>query len=114
SFTNARFAQPGRNPGPLSDRLYPVDQFPFTYATQTDTLSGKRDGLLLRCSASSSCPRIIELDSEYEFWGSHASLNVTDAQGKPIAVPANVRFFLITGAQHSSSGDSLSRPSPAC
>ncbi len=31
SFTNARFAQPGRNPGPEADQLYPVDQFPFTY-----------------------------------------------------------------------------------
>ena len=62
SFTNARFAQPGRNPGPLLDRLYPVDQFPFTYSTQTDSFTGKRDGVLARCTASNTCPRIIEMD----------------------------------------------------
>ena len=50
SFLNARFAQPGRNPGPQFDRLYPVLQFPFTYPVLDDALSGGRDGILLRCS----------------------------------------------------------------
>ena len=114
SFTNFRFAQPGRNPGPLDDRLYPVDQFPFAYSTQADPLSGKHDGLLLRCTASKTCPRITELDSEYEFWGSHAALNVVDTHGKPIPVPANVRLYFMTGAQHSSWGSGNSRPSTTC
>jgi Alpha/beta hydrolase domain len=49
SFTNARFAQPGRNPGPQFDRLFPVLQFPFTYPVMQDAVSGRRDGILLRC-----------------------------------------------------------------
>lgn len=101
SFTNVRFAQPGRNAGPIADRLYPMDQFPFAYETATDPLTGKRDGLLQRCRASKTCPKIIEADSEFEFWGSHASLNVTTPAGAALALPPEVRAFLISGAQHS-------------
>ena len=54
SFTNARFAQPSRNPAPHTDRLYPADQFPFAYAVTTDALTGRRDGLL--CAAGSRTP----------------------------------------------------------
>jgi hypothetical protein len=100
SFTNARFAQPGRNPGPQFDRLYPVLQFPFTYPVMDDTLSGKRDGILLRCSLSNTCPKIIQADSEFEFWGSQASLLTTDTQGNPIEMPDNVRLFMFSGTPH--------------
>jgi hypothetical protein len=85
SFTNARFAQPGRNPGPQFDRLYPVLQFPFTYPVLDDAVSGRRDGILLRCLADNTCPRIIQADSEFEFWGSQASLMTTDTTGNPMA-----------------------------
>ena len=43
SYTNARFAQPARNPGPNSDDLYPVDQFPMAYATSTDAQTGRTE-----------------------------------------------------------------------
>jgi hypothetical protein len=69
TFTNARFAQPGRNPTPHGDRLYPADQFPFTYGVTEDHLTGRRDGLLLRCRLSNTCPLVMQTDSEYEFWG---------------------------------------------
>lgn len=62
SFTNDRFAEPGRNPGPEFDRLYPVLRFPFTYAVTEDVYTGRRDGLLLRCSQTNSCPRIMQID----------------------------------------------------
>jgi Alpha/beta hydrolase domain len=100
SFTNARFAQPGRNPGPIADRLYAVDQFPFAYETASDRLTGRRDGLLQACRASHTCPRIIEVDSEFEFWGSHASLNITDPQGAALPVAPEARLFMVAGSQH--------------
>lgn len=100
SFTNARFAQPGRNPGPIADRLYPVDQFPFAYEVSTDNVSGKRDGLLAPCRSTKSCPKIVEVDSEFEFWGSHASLNVTDAQGRALPIAPEARLFMVAGSQH--------------
>jgi hypothetical protein len=114
SFTNARFAQPGRNPGPEYDRLYPVGQFPFTYEVTEDALSGKRDGLLLRCRTSNTCPRIMQMDSEFEFWGSLGSLNVTDTRGQHIDLPPEVRLYLLSGAPHGNPANAVARPSPAC
>ena len=114
SFTNARFAQPGRNPGPQYDRLYPVLSFPFTYPVTEDHLSGRRDGLLLRCRLSNTCPKVIQMDSEFEFWGSQASLVVTDTRGNHVDMPADVRLFLLSGAPHGNPFDAVSRPSAAC
>ncbi|MBB5692426.1 alpha/beta hydrolase domain-containing protein [Muricoccus pecuniae] len=114
SFTNARFAQPGRNPGPQYDRLYPVLAFPFTYPVLEDGLSGKRDGILLRCRLNNTCPKIIHLDSEFEFWGSQASLLVTDTRGNHLDLPPDVRIYLLSGAPHGNPPNAVSRPSAAC
>jgi hypothetical protein len=114
SFLNARFAQPGRNPGPQFDRLYPVLQFPFTYPVLDDRLSGRRDGILLRCRLNNTCPHVMQMDSEFEFWGSQASLNVTDPQGYPIDMPADIRLYLLTGAPHSNQWDAVVTSNPAC
>jgi len=100
TFANTRFAQLSRNPGPHADDLYPVDQFPFAYATSTDPLTGKRDGLLQQCRATDTCPRIMQLDSEYEFWASHASQLVTDARGRDLPLPPEVRAYMVVGSQH--------------
>ncbi|MBK1659614.1 alpha/beta hydrolase domain-containing protein [Paracraurococcus ruber] len=100
TFTNARLAQPGRNPTPHGDRLYPADQFPFTYGVTEDHLTGRRDGLLLRCRASNTCPRIMQTDSEYEFWGARASLLVTDTRGNHLDLPPEVRAYMMTGHPH--------------
>ena len=114
SFTNARFAQPGRNPGPVFDRLYPVLAFPFTYPTLTDHLTGRTDGILARCTATATCPKIIQLDSEFEFWGSQASLITTDTRGAPIDMPANVRLFMLAGAPHSNPASAVVTRNPGC
>jgi hypothetical protein len=114
SFTNARFAQPGRNPGPQYDRLYPVLQFPFTYPVTEDPLSGRRDGLLLRCRLDNTCPKVIQLDSEFEFWGSQASLVTTDPSGNHIDMPPDVRLFLLSGAPHGNPWNAVAAPSAAC
>lgn len=100
TYTNARFAQPGRNPTPHADRHYPADQFPFTYAVTEDHLTGRRDGLMLRCRVSATCPRIMQTDSEYEFWGARASLLVTDTRGQHLDLPPEVRAYTLTGHPH--------------
>lgn len=114
SFTNDRFAQPSRNPGPRFDRRFPVDQFPFTYAVTDDPLTGRRDGLMARCRLTSTCPRVMQVDSEFEFWGSHGSLLVTDARGRAIDLPDDVRAYLIAGAPHGNPFDAVMRADPAC
>ena len=98
--TNVRFGQPGRNPRHPQDPAWEADLFPFTYATLTDPLSGRTDGLLRRCALSVTCPRVMQTDSEIEWWSSHASLLVTDLQGDHIDVPANVRAYMIAGTPH--------------
>ncbi len=114
SFTNARFAQPGRNPGPQFDRLYPVLQFPFTYPVLDDAVSGRRDGILLRCLATNSCPKVIQADSEFEFWGSQASLVATDTAGNPVDMPDNVRLFMFTGTPHGNLWNAVAIRRPDC
>jgi Alpha/beta hydrolase domain len=98
--TNVRFGQPGRNPRHPQDPAWQADLFPFTYATLTDPLSGKTDGLLRRCALSVTCPKIMQTDSEIEWWSSHASLLVTDLQGNHLDLPGNVRAYMIAGTPH--------------
>jgi hypothetical protein len=100
TFTNYRFGQPGRSPYQHADMLYPGADFPFTYPVITDTLTGKRDGFLARCLAANDCPKIIKTDSEIEFYQQRASLVVTDTEGNALAMPDNVRLFLLSNLQH--------------
>jgi hypothetical protein len=114
SFTNFRFAQPGRNPSPHLDRFYPADQFPFSYALTTDALTGRRDGLLVRCRLSNTCPRIMHVDSEYEMWGSRGGLVTTDTRGHQLDLPPDVRAYMITGAPHFAPPDAKTQVNPGC
>jgi hypothetical protein len=98
--TNLRFGQPGRNARHPQDPAWQADTFPFTYAVLDDPLSGRRDGLLLRCRLSSTCPKVMQSDSEHEWWASRASLLVTDTAGHHIDLPPDVRAYLIAGTPH--------------
>jgi hypothetical protein len=100
TFTNYRFAQPGRWQKQHEDHLYPGDQFPFTYTTLTDPLTGLTDGLLVRCARSATCPRIVHTDGEAEIWQARSSLVVTDPAGRHLDLPGDVRVYLIAGTQH--------------
>ncbi len=99
-FLNEPFAQPGRFHRQQEDHVYPGDQFPFTYATRTDSISGKTDGILARSLASNTCPKIIHVDSSTEFWLGRSSLVVTDEHGRDIEIPDEVRVFLFSGTGH--------------
>ena len=100
TFTNYQFSQPGRWQKQHEDHFFPGDQFPFTYVTLYDPISGRTDGLLEACSGSNTCPKIIHSDSEAEIWQARASLVVTDPVGRHIELPDNVRVYLISGTQH--------------
>jgi Alpha/beta hydrolase domain len=100
TFVNFAFAQPGRFSRQHEDRLFPHDQFPFSYATTTDPVSGKTDGILARCQASNTCPKIVQTEASTDFWHGRASLLVTDGKGIEIPVPDNVRLYLFASIQH--------------
>ena len=63
---------------------------------------GRKDGILARCIASRSCPKIIHIDSDWEQWQQAGSLVVSDALGQPIELPENVRAFMVASAPHAS------------
>ena len=98
TFVNARFAQPGRYTRQHEDHNYPMDEFPFTFATTTDRLTGNTDGLLAACTASGTCPQIIQVDAESEYYGAHASLILTDTSGQALELPPNVRYWMLATA----------------
>jgi len=100
TFTNYAFSQPGRWQKQHEDHFYPGDQFPFTYTTITDPVSGRTDGLFERCSHTNTCPKLIHTDGEAEVWQARSSLIVTDPLGRPLTLPDNVRAYVISGTQH--------------
>ena len=99
-FLNHPFSQPGRFHRQHEDHLYPGDQFPFTYATRFDPISARTDGILARCLASNTCPKIMHVDSSTEFWQGRGSLIVTDEGGKDMTLPDQVRVYAFAGTQH--------------
>jgi hypothetical protein len=111
--TNARFGLPGRNARHPQDPAWQADTFPFTYQTLVDPLSGRRDGLMLRCRLNATCPRIIQTDSEHEWWASRASLLVTDLQGNHLELPGDVRAYMIAGTPHFAEPGEHMRSAPA-
>ncbi|MFM9990343.1 MAG: alpha/beta hydrolase domain-containing protein, partial [Burkholderiaceae bacterium] len=100
TWTNWRFNQGGRWTKMHEDHWMPGDQFPFSYTTITDPVGGTNDGLMKLCLATNTCPKIMQIDGTFEWWGGRASLVVTDGKGKDLALPNNVRYYLIAGTQH--------------
>ena len=98
--TNYRFGKPSRNARHPQDSGWQIDLFPFTYEVMTDPFSGQQDGLLLKCRQTQTCPKVMQTDSEHEWWASRASLLVTDPSGYHIDLPANVRAYMIAGTPH--------------
>jgi hypothetical protein len=98
---NVRFGHPGRAWGEQFDHLYQAYDFPFHYAKMRDPISGREQGILDRCSADDSCPRIFHVATSLEIWEGRASLGLTDPLGsKDLPDPANVRTFILASTQH--------------
>ena len=102
SYVNVRFGQPGRYSTQHLDHVTYGDQFPFSYGVTRDPVGGATDGIFARCQASATCPRLMHVDSSVEFWQGRASLVVTDGAGADIALPAEVRAYLMASTQHMS------------
>ena len=100
TFTNFRFAEPGRFSRQHEDHDVPGFGFPFTYATLTDPVTGRRDGLLAACTATRTCPRLFHVDTSAEFWQAGAALVGTGGTTHDVPFPANVRAYMITGGPH--------------
>ena len=110
---NVRFGQPGRAWGDQIHHLYPAYDFPFSYAKQRDPISGRVQGVLDRCSASNTCPKIFHVATALEVWEGRQSLGLTDPLGRvDVADPPNVRTFIMTSTQHVSANLPLPTAEP--
>lgn len=101
TFTNYPFGDPGRFVRAVNDHYSPGDEFPFTYATILDPVSGRVDGILARCSLTGTCPKIMQFDSANELWSARGSLLTTDPLGRQdVPIPDNVRIYQHASTEH--------------
>ena len=109
-FANVAFADPNTYSRQDDRHDYLSTAYPpLSYAVTTDPLSGIRDGLMKRPETD---PLVIQTDTENEFWQMKASLNVHDGLGQPLAVPDNVRLYLISNFQHGGGNPGAPVPGP--
>jgi hypothetical protein len=98
---NVRFGQPGRATTNTTDHLFPGAEFPFAYAKVTDPLTGRSQGILDRCTATGTCPKIVHAATALEMWELRQSLGFTDPLGtRDLDEPANVRSYIMASTQH--------------
>ncbi len=97
---NWPFAQAGRYSRQHEDHAYGDDQFPFSYPTLADPVSGRTGGILQWARETGVCPKVVHLDTESDVWQARASLVVTDPAGTDIAMPDEARAYCVTGVPH--------------
>lgn len=100
TFTNYRFAEPGRFSRQHEDHDVPGFTFPYAYSALRDPVTGKTDGILRACEATSTCPKLIHFDTSAEFWQAGASLVGTGGTDHDVPFPANVRAYMLAGGAH--------------
>jgi hypothetical protein len=97
-FHNTPFGQPFRTRTWHEDHDFPELEFPHSSAAMDDPVTGG-SGALLRGDATD--PKLIETNTATEYWQKGASLLHTDPLGtRDVALPDNVRTYLIPGTQH--------------
>jgi len=102
---NFRFGQTGRTERNRQNHRYPEANFPFAYPLLTDPFTGKTGGRGVRCAASGTCPKAMEVNSANEYWVKTGSLLHTDPLGRDLPRdPENVRFYLLSGVEHTVAG----------
>lgn len=109
---NYRFAQVGRTERNRQNHLAQVEgTFPFSYTSSTDPLSGKTDGRSTRCTATGTCPKVMNLYSGNELWVKGGSLLTTDpVTGRDLPEAPNVRNYYIASSQHGNASNTTTAP----
>ena len=98
---NQRFAQPSRS-GEMNF-FYPNAMFPFTDTSQTDPMTGRRDGLLANVRPE-FIPKIFYTNSSTEYWISPGALShISVDASSDITPPDTSRIYHFSGTQHAPS-----------
>jgi len=109
-FMNYRFAQPFRTHRQHIARWTPEFQFPWANQVLRDPVTGKTDGRLALCEESHTCPKIMEINSENEYWAKGGSLLTTDTKGHDLDLDdttPNVRYYQLASLEHSAGISSI-------
>jgi hypothetical protein len=95
---NFRFA----NPGGAANLYEPGSDGVVWWANYEDKARGlAKASLLDRCTASHTCPNIVEIMGSSEFWGLRASPDYVGTDAKAdLPLPANVRRYYTPGVTH--------------
>ncbi len=105
-FFNHRFASPTRHNSQHDNHQYPADVFPFAYGETKDPATGRVDSLLRRARETGTVPKVMQTQSEAEYWHRAASLVHTDPLGEhDVTVPDDVRIYVFGGTQHGPGSD---------
>lgn len=99
----ARLSINERGAQPTALSMYSTTQFPFATTAERDPATGKRDGLFDNPRARATQPKVMFTNTAVEYWGGGraAALVHTTPDGKrDLTLPANVRAYFLTGAQH--------------
>ena len=99
---NIRFGMPGRLAGTQhTERAYPGNEDSLTYQPTRDPVLRETHGLLDRCRATRTCPRILHTLSSTEYWQSAGSFDTTDPTGtRDLPDAAGTRIYHFAGTQH--------------
>ncbi|HVY92780.1 MAG TPA: alpha/beta hydrolase domain-containing protein [Bryobacteraceae bacterium] len=95
---NVRFAKPGD----MSEMYDPSSDGPLWWGDYTDTVRDRPAwGLLHRCTATKTCPKITETYGGPEFWYSRGTVGIAGTTGKEdLPLPENVRRYYHPGTPH--------------
>jgi hypothetical protein len=108
---NFRFAVPGGAAGPNE----PGSDGMLWWSDYEDEVRHlPKAGLLDRCKATNTCPKIIETFGALEFWYLRESPNLVGTDAKTdIPLPANVRRYFFPGTSHGGGRGGFSAATPA-
>ena len=97
-YLNYEFARPVTSSQQHTHQLDP-ELFPHTYNVIKDAQTGRRDGILKRPKID---PLVFHTQTSTEYWQKRGCLAHTDGKGRDLALPSNVRLYVIASAQHNS------------
>ena len=99
---NVRFGAPGRAAGTQhQEKQFPGSDSPLSWGDSFDPLTGENHGILDRCLASYTCPKIFQTVSGTEYWQSAMSNDTTDFRAvRDLLIPPNIRIFYLSSTQH--------------
>lgn len=100
---NARFSIPGGGGGARTDFYAPAQLGPRGFQPDYyDAVADRTGGVLARCQASDTCPKVFMSWTSTEMWALQGSPGLTDAHGQTdLTHPDNLRIYLHSSTQHS-------------